>query len=126
MIKLEKSPYSKRDKIISDFNRLTIASAVTPIVLTFFSAYAYILSQQVIMLFVNLGSTIPPILINLNKTKLQKCNDCVELQLKFTGLKGSVNRLASLGQLKDDKLREVDEALKNFRKSLVNYLQISS
>jgi hypothetical protein len=121
---LEGNDSSKREKILTDVNRLTIFNAILPFVLAAISAGAFILSQQVATVLINLGNVIPPILINNSKARMRHYNDCADLQTKFTGFKGQINRLASLGQLKDDKLMEIDETLKGFNKALADYLQI--
>ena len=57
---------------------------------------------------------------------MRQYNDCTDLQIKFTGFKGQINRLASLGQLRDDKRTEIDETLRGFNKELADYLQINA
>jgi hypothetical protein len=123
---LENTDSSKREKILTDINRLTIFNAILPFILVTISAGAFILTQQIALVLVNLGNVIPPILINNSKARMQHYNDCSDLQIKFTGFKWQINRLASLGQLKDEKLTEIDETLKGFNKALADYLQINA
>ena len=122
---LEENSSSKREDIISSLNRLTITSAILPIIVTFASVYAYILTQQVITAFASLVDVIPPILINNTKSRMRHYNNCANLKLEFTGLKGDINRLASLDQLKDQYLAEVDSKLKHLNTALGSLLQIT-
>jgi len=84
------------------------------------------LSEQYLIALINIANVLPPLLININKNKMNHYNDCTELKLQFTELKGYITRLAIIKELKDEKQQEIDERMKNFNEKLSKYLQINN
>jgi len=117
---------SKREEILNYTNRLTLASAILPIILSIITSAAIMLSEQYLIALINIANVLPPLLININKNKMNHYNDCTELKLQFTELKGYITRLAIIKELKDEKQQEIDERMKNFNEKLSKYLQINN
>lgn len=117
---------AKREKLVNRINSLTITSAILPIVVTFLSAYVYIITQQVIAFVSSFVNVIPPILMNNAKAKMEHYNKCFDLRLELTSLKGDINRLAVIGQLKDQNLADVKRVLEQLRKALKEALGLPS
>jgi len=117
---------AKREKLVNRINSLTITSAILPIVVTFISAYVYIITQQVITFVSSFVNVIPPILMNNTKAKIEHYNKCLDLKLRFTSLRGDTNRLAVIGQLKDQYLADVKTELKHLSDALKEALGLPS
>lgn len=109
---------TRREKLVNRNNSLNILSAILPLVVTLISAYVYIITQQILTFVSSFVTVIPPLLVNSTKAKMEHYDRCVDLQLRFTNLKGDINRLASLGQLKQnyanirDQLKGLSDTLK--------------
>jgi len=116
---------TKREKLVNRNNSLNILSAILPLVVTFISAYVYIITQQILTFVSSFVTVIPPLLINSTKAKMEHYDRCVDLQLKFTSLKGDINRLASIGQLKDQNYTDIKNQLKDLSGTLKNAFRIT-
>jgi len=117
---------TKREKILTDINRLTIINAILPIITAPTTGIIAILTQHYWITFINIISALPPIIANINKNKLNKYNDCTDLKLELTGFKGHIARLAITGELKGKIQEEIKETIQDFNETLSNYLQIET
>jgi hypothetical protein len=61
---------AKRKKLTNKISQLTIVSAILPIIITFLSAYVYIVTQQIIAFFTSLVDVVPPFLIANTKGEM--------------------------------------------------------
>lgn len=114
----------KREKISSDANRLTILSTILPIILAPVTGIAAVISEQYWITFINLVNAIPPILTKINGNKIKQCNDCSDLQIKFTNIKGSILTLAAEGALNAETITEIRKAITDRAAQLSEYLRI--
>jgi hypothetical protein len=105
----------KKASLASKINTLDIVAIVTPLIATFISAYAYILTQQVLTFLVGILGSIPPFLVKRTKAEVDSFNSCSDLCLQFLTLKGKINRLAILGELQTNRA-EIDTSLADLEK----------
>jgi len=117
---------AKREQIQTDINRLTIISAVLPIILALITGATALMIQQFWPAFINMITALPPVLTHINKNRLEKYNGCTDLKLTLTGFKGHITRLAITGELKGKDQEEIDESLLDFNDMLLAYLQINT
>ena len=113
---LEGSNFKKRDLLMSRMQNLTVLTAVLPLVMTAISGFAYIVTQQVWIFLTSLVDVVPPLYISKTKTDIEFHNKCSEVKSSFIGLKGKINRLAVIGQLKDSILTEIEKEMENLER----------
>jgi hypothetical protein len=104
---LKGGDFEDRNKLMSRMHNLTVLTAVLPLVVTAISGFAYIVTQQVLAFLASLVDVIPPFYISKTKTDIEFHNKCSEVKYSSNGLKGKINRLAAIGQLKDPILTEI-------------------
>jgi hypothetical protein len=121
--KLKGNDTAKRRALEKGMDQLNITSAVLPIIVTFVSGYAYLVTQQVATLLLSLVDVIPPYLIKSSKDQMKFYNTCVDLELKFSGLKSDVNSLALLSELKNN-YNTMKERLDGLKDTLRTALQL--
>ena len=60
----------KQTALSKKLSNLTLASAILPVVVTFVSGCAYIITQQVLTLFTGLVDIVPPYLMTTKKNRM--------------------------------------------------------
>lgn len=121
---LGKVDASVREKLVGRVNNLTIGTAVLPIAVTFISAYSYIITQQIVTFLLSVVDVVPPYLISNTKKKIEYYNKCSELKFTLVGLKGNINRLAAINQLKEPTLSEIKTEMTRLKDALKEIIKI--
>jgi hypothetical protein len=114
----------KREKLASTMNIYMMSSAIVPIIITFISAYAYVLTQSIAIFLASLLDVVPPILQNQTKGEIDFYNKCSNLKNNFVALKGNISRLAIIGALKDEALATVREEIDKLKDAMSELLRI--
>ena len=101
---------NKRTALKNRLNWLDIVAILTPLITTFVSAYAYILTEQVITFLIGAIGAIPPAVVKITKKEVDYFNSCSDLCFQFLTLKGKINRLAIIDKLRDN-MEEINKEL---------------
>ncbi len=101
---------NKRTALKSRLDWLDIVAILTPLITTFVSAYAYILTEQVITFLIGAIGAIPPAVVKITKKEVDSFNSCSDLCFQFLTLKGKINRLAIIDKLRDN-MEEINKEL---------------
>lgn len=99
----------KERKTIKDkMTYYKIATVALPFILTFGSAYAYIVTKEVLTLFTNLGNALPPIYYTRLQDEAQFYNTKIDIRDDILKMTDNIWKLARLGKLEEN-LKEVEQ-----------------
>ncbi len=115
---------TERKNIQDKMTYYKVSTVALPFILTFISAYAYIVTKEVLTLLTNLGNALPPIYHMRLQEEVQFYNTKMDIRDEVLRMTDLIWKLARLQQLEGQTLMEVEKDVDDLVEKIKNTLKL--